>query len=168
MSKKIRKTFSAQDDNDLLTLIETFGVDNWSVVSSQMPLGFTPRQCRERWKNYLNPQLEHTAWTQEEDKRLIDEYNQLGARWIPISKLFPGRSGNAIRNRVFLLLRKKDREKKVGLFPIPILQLEQPRLQMTEESSELGDSFSFCEAAQLWDLDSETMIRFFDHTDEQH
>jgi hypothetical protein len=165
MAKSIRKTFSTQDDTQLLTLIDTFGIDNWSVISSQMPRGFTPRQCRERWKNYLNPQLEHAAWTQEDDQRLIEEYNQLGAKWIPISKLFPGRSGNAIRNRVFLLLRKKEREKREGIFPIPILPSQRPRDEMLENLSTFPEPLSFCEAAQVWDMDSEAMIRLFFSTD---
>ena len=53
----------------------------WSQIARQMP-GRNAMQCNYRWKNYLNPALSKSTWTEEEDSLLfslyLDEYqNQL-------------------------------------------------------------------------------------------
>jgi hypothetical protein len=38
----------------------------------------TGKQCRERFKNHLDPNLVHQAWSYDEDQRLISLHRQLG------------------------------------------------------------------------------------------
>jgi hypothetical protein len=107
--KQARKMFSAQDDEELSCLVRSLTEENWAYVAQNMTHLFTSRQCRERWKNYLDPRLQHVSWTDADDARLLDDYARLGTRWTVIASGFPGRSGNSVRNRIFLLLRKKDK-----------------------------------------------------------
>lgn len=101
-----RNTFSAEDDALLLNLVEdSKGKPHWRTISSKMN-GKSPRQCRERYKNYLNPSLLHEDWTPEEDELLIVKHKELGNHWIAIAKCIPGRTGNSVRNRWNLLSRK--------------------------------------------------------------
>jgi hypothetical protein len=101
--------FSPQEDEDLMRLVHAIGDANWVHVAQHMAPGFTARQCRERWRNYLDPRLGHEPWTEAEDARLLEEFHRVGTRWTMIAEQFPGRSGNTIRNRYFLLQRKTEK-----------------------------------------------------------
>jgi hypothetical protein len=111
--------FTPQDDEELRNLVNTFGEGSWTDIAIRMPLGFSSRQCRERWRNYVNPSLHNQNWTDEDDRKLIDEFARRGSRWATIAEAFPGRSGNTVRNRYFLLKRKKDRQQKAAELPQP-------------------------------------------------
>lgn len=47
-------------------------------------------------------------WTEEEKGRLVDMHNKMGNAWTDISKLFPGRTHNAVRHRCQLLGLKEE------------------------------------------------------------
>ena len=51
-----RAKFTKEEDEMLKNLVENFGDNNWQVISSKMP-GRNSRQCRERWQNYLSPDV---------------------------------------------------------------------------------------------------------------
>jgi hypothetical protein len=104
-----KKLFTKADDEELLQLVKQFGENKWTTVSQQMSRGFTTRQCRDRWRNYLNPNLDQTSWTDTDDTDLIDAYNQIGNRWSSITALFPGRSCSFVRNRCLAVLRRNAR-----------------------------------------------------------
>ena len=65
------------------------------------------RQCKDRYTNYLSPQINLNPWSQEEDDLLIKKVNELGNKWVKISKFFIGRSDNSIKNRWYTHLNKK-------------------------------------------------------------
>jgi len=50
---------------------------NWGEVASIIE-GRTAKQCRERWKNHLDPSINKGPWTEDEDKQLMTFYNELG------------------------------------------------------------------------------------------
>lgn len=100
--------FKPEEDEILRSLVLEFGPGNWNLIASKMP-GRVPRQCRERWNNYANPELHKEPWTEAEDQLLEQKYSEYGSRWKLISSFFPNRGPNNVKNR---WLTKERRAKK--------------------------------------------------------
>lgn len=101
-----KNRFSRKDDDMLRRLVKEFGQKNWIAIAEKME-GRTPRQCRERWINYVNPSIKKRSWTKEEDKLLEKKYEELGPKWKIIKTFFQHRSTNMIKNRLGLLERHR-------------------------------------------------------------
>jgi hypothetical protein len=69
--------------------------------------GRTPRQCRERWENYLAPGARKMSWTAQEDQLVIVSQQKWGNKWAKIAALIPGRTDNAVKNRWNSALRRR-------------------------------------------------------------
>ena len=67
----------------------------------------TSRQCRDRYRNYLDPQIMNTAWKKEEDILLLEKYNIFGSKWSIIAQFFPNRTANNIKNRYNYTLKRR-------------------------------------------------------------
>jgi hypothetical protein len=106
-SKESKKTkFTLEEDKLLDRLVCELGVHNWAQISERMGTR-NPRQCRERWNNYVRSDLRNDPFTPEEDRMLEIKFAEFGSKWNKISKFFYKRSDNSIRNRWMLLSRKK-------------------------------------------------------------
>jgi hypothetical protein len=103
------------EDQTLSELVKCLGPSDWTAIAFQMP-GRTPRQCRDRWKGYLSPTLKTDAWTADEDEILMQQWEILGPRWSLIAAHVKGRSEVAVRNRIQLLDRRKNRDLTIGGF----------------------------------------------------
>jgi hypothetical protein len=93
-----RRFFSIEDDQTLRQLKTAHPDMTWMQLADQMP-GFSPRQLRERWCNYLSPILKTGSWTPEEDRELIRLQDELGPRWGVIGQYLGNRSAPDIKNR---------------------------------------------------------------------
>ena len=69
--------------------------------------GRSTRQCRERYKTYLSPQILNAPWTPQDDQFLIEKYQEIGPRWAEIARLFKNRSDNNIKNRWYTHLKPR-------------------------------------------------------------
>lgn len=101
--KKARSKFTKTEDRTLFALVaqsmaqsDGQGVD-WKRVAEIMDK--TARQCRERYSNYLAPDLAQGPWTPEEDALLREKVQELGCRWAQMTRYFVGRSGVRLKNR---------------------------------------------------------------------
>jgi hypothetical protein len=96
--KVMRHPFQPEEDARLIQLMTASPFRSWDSVALQFE-NRTPRQCRERWLNYLCPHVRTGAWTHQEDELLVAMVSQYGRSWSCLSHHFNGRSENDIKNR---------------------------------------------------------------------
>lgn len=96
--KKKRSPFTPQEDHLLKSLVEKSKNINWTEIAACIP-GRNSRQCRDRYQHYLDPNVKHGSWTQEEDALILKLYQENGPCWATMSQLLKGRNNNSIKNR---------------------------------------------------------------------
>lgn len=97
-----------RDEDELLKKLVTKYGNDWNLISNHMQ-GRNPRQCRERWKNYVNPELLNIPWTDEEDNLLSKKLAEIGTKWHVVAKFFPNRGINNVKNRWLTINRRKNK-----------------------------------------------------------
>jgi hypothetical protein len=80
------------------------GIRDWKAVSCHMN-GRSVRQCRERFKYYLEPGLNRPQWTPSEDNLLLEKYDAIGPKWAQLALFFQGRTDIDVKNRYHRIKR---------------------------------------------------------------
>nr|XP_043608924.1 transcription factor MYB3R-1 [Erigeron canadensis] len=102
----VKGPWSKEEDEVIIRLVEQYGAKKWSTIAQHLP-GRIGKQCRERWHNHLNPNINKEAWSQEEELALIHAHQVYGNKWAELTKFLPGRSDNAIKNHWNSSVKKK-------------------------------------------------------------
>jgi hypothetical protein len=104
-----RRRWSLEEDQRLIALVQEHGTGNWPAIAAQIS-DRIPKQCRQRWKKYLAPGLNHGNWTPEEDALLMQLVDQQGHKWVKIASRFSGRTDIQLKNRLHFLRKKANRQ----------------------------------------------------------
>ncbi|CAH0516037.1 unnamed protein product [Peronospora belbahrii] len=99
----IKGHWTPEEDAKLRELVAE-GKKNWGQVASLIP-GRTSKQCRERWCNHLDPNINKGSYTEDEDKIIVEMQAKLGNRWSIIAQQLKGRTEDAVKIRWKSLMR---------------------------------------------------------------
>lgn len=102
----IRNYFTKKDDELLTAAALAYDQKSWNSIACCVP-GKTPKQCRDRWVNYLQPSIQNAPWTNQEDQLLKSLVDMHGTHWSKMKSSFPNRSTNSIKNRWYWLIKNQ-------------------------------------------------------------
>ena len=101
-----RRPWAADEDEHLKMLVDEHGVKSWAHIATYLHMR-NGKQCRERWRNHLRPQLHKGEWSVDEDTEIWTRVQEMGTKWAQISELYmPNRTDNDIKNRWNSIIRK--------------------------------------------------------------
>ena len=81
-----RRPWAAEEDEHLVLLVEEHGVKAWAKIAQFLHMR-NGKQCRERYRNHLRPELCKGEWSVEEDTEIWNRVREVGTTWAAISEL---------------------------------------------------------------------------------
>jgi hypothetical protein len=112
--------FTPAEDEILMGVVDELGPDDWQMISRRLP-GRNARQCRDRWLNYLSPEVVNGPWTPAEEDLLLAKFREFGTSWKHIATFFPSRTDINIKSRWQLMQRRVKKQATQTSVPIPAM-----------------------------------------------
>ena len=101
----VKGSWKKEEDHAIVELVNKYG-KSWSKISKILGTR-NGKQIRDRFINVLDPEIKKGKFTEDEDKKLIMLFNQYGSKWATISKYYPNRTADMIKNRFHSSIKKK-------------------------------------------------------------
>lgn len=90
------------EDEILKASVSKYGLNQWARVSSLLARK-TPKQCKARWNEWLDPSIKKIEWSKEEDEKLLHLAKIMPTQWRTIAPIV-GRTANQCLERYQKLL----------------------------------------------------------------
>ncbi|KAN0062716.1 Pre-mRNA-splicing factor cef1 [Thecaphora frezii] len=101
------------EDEILKAAISKYGKNQWARISSLL-VRKTPKQCKARWYEWLDPSIKKTEWSKEEDEKLLHLAKLMPTQWRTIAPIV-GRTANQCLERYQKLLDEAEaRDNEAG------------------------------------------------------
>ncbi|OTB07503.1 hypothetical protein M426DRAFT_19845 [Hypoxylon sp. CI-4A] len=101
------------EDEILKVSVSKYGLNQWARVSSLLPRK-TPKQCKARWNEWLDPSIKKIEWSKEEDEKLLHLAKLMPTQWRTIAPIV-GRTANQCLERYQKLLDEAEQREAGGL-----------------------------------------------------
>lgn len=73
--------WTSAEDAILVEYVKKHGEGNWNAVQRHSGLARCGKSCRLRWANHLRPDLKKGAFTEYEERRIIELHAKMGNKW---------------------------------------------------------------------------------------
>lgn len=90
------------EDEILKASVSKYGLNQWARVSSLLARK-TPKQCKARWSEWLDPSIRKIEWSKEEDEKLLHLAKLMPTQWRTIAPIV-GRTATQCLERYQKLL----------------------------------------------------------------
>jgi hypothetical protein len=114
----VKGSWTRGEDEVIVHWVRTNGPMKWTKLAETLP-GRTGKQCRERWYNGLNPDLNREPWLPHEDALITSMHETWGNKWTRIAEMLPGRTDNAVKNRWNSTLKRRTPAESAPLMQQP-------------------------------------------------
>ncbi|KAI8834452.1 pre-mRNA splicing factor component-domain-containing protein [Chytriomyces cf. hyalinus JEL632] len=94
------------EDEILKAAVMKYGKNQWARISSLLTRK-TPKQCKARWFEWLDPSIKKTEWAKEEDEKLLHLAKLMPTQWRTIAPIV-GRTPSQCLERYQYLLEEAD------------------------------------------------------------
>ena len=129
----VKGSWTTDEDETIIRFVQENGEKDWAKLALLLN-GRTGKQCRERFRNHLNTNVNHNPWTEEEDALLIELHAKYGNAWTKLAQHFEGRPDNCIKNRWNSTVRKRLERIELGQ-PLVMKRGRKPKTVTRVESS---------------------------------
>ena len=85
-SSKAGSTCPASIEHCTCRLVETYGEGSWSKLVPYFS-GRIGKQLRERWNHELRPDIQKGAWTEDEERALVEQHRVHRNAWADIARV---------------------------------------------------------------------------------
>ncbi|EGR33540.1 myb-like DNA-binding domain protein, partial [Ichthyophthirius multifiliis] len=105
-AKAKKMPWTDEQDQKIIELVQEHGPQKWTYIAEHIP-GRIGKQCRERWYNHLNPEINKFPWQKDEEWILFLCHRHFGNKWAYITRYLRGRTDNAIKNHWNSSMKKR-------------------------------------------------------------
>ncbi|ORY46778.1 hypothetical protein BCR33DRAFT_715219 [Rhizoclosmatium globosum] len=90
------------EDEILKAAVMKYGKNQWARISSLLTRK-TPKQCKARWFEWLDPSIKKTEWAKEEDEKLLHLAKLMPTQWRTIAPIVGRTPSQCLERYQFLL-----------------------------------------------------------------
>jgi len=102
----LRKGKWTQEEDEFIIETVKLAGTNWALIAKKYPHR-NGKQIRDRYLNYLDPNVSKENFSKEEDTKLIKLFKIHGSKWSFIAKQMQGRTGDMLKNRFYSFLQNQ-------------------------------------------------------------